>query len=359
MFGTGESASSASESTRPSRTSSSWRSGTYCRQIGSPGARIKSTMAGEIRNSKFSAAWRRRSRSGKCAGPNLATSASSDAMLRLRSSSCQDSMGQVLEIDHQVVARGVVPREASRPGVAAPLVEGARGGVFGTGRGFDDDESSVIRRQLALNGLQQLRPDSLPLARRVHDDPVKIERARRTWGRSPTGVPRELVVRVSAEEVVVVVPGEGLVEQVHGDGDFLRPEQAGGRREPLKRSALRAADGTERAAHAPPWRPAPRGAPPRRSGVPAPRNPSPPRAPCATGRRRRSGPDWDSLRAPTAGPGRRRGGRPARTPFPAWYATRSLPSGRGGRRASGELRRGTPAPSRGRRASRSPTFRRR
>src|SRR5947207_15124392 len=66
MFGTGEWASSASESTSPSCTSSSWRSGTYCRQIGSPGDLIRSTMAGAMRNSKFRAACRRRSRSGKC-----------------------------------------------------------------------------------------------------------------------------------------------------------------------------------------------------------------------------------------------------------------------------------------------------
>src|SRR5947207_2272123 len=37
MFGTGEFASSSSESTIPSRTSSSWSVGTYWRQIGSPG----------------------------------------------------------------------------------------------------------------------------------------------------------------------------------------------------------------------------------------------------------------------------------------------------------------------------------
>src|ERR1700740_1184378 len=260
MFGTGESASSASESTRPSRTSSSWRSGTYCRQIGSPGAWIKSTMAGAIRNSNVFAAWRRRSRSGKCSGPNLAPSASSDAMLRLRSSSCQDSMGQVLEIDHQVVAGGVVPREASRSGVAAPLVEGARRPVLGARGRLDDDQASLVHPQRAFDRLEQLRPHSLALTRRVYDDPVEVEGAGGTGRGPPAGESDERVIRVCAEEAVVVVPGEGLVEQLHGDGDFLRPEQAGGRREPLKRSALRAADGTERAAHAPPWRPAPRGA---------------------------------------------------------------------------------------------------
>src|ERR1700693_4319301 len=154
MFGTGEFASSASESTSPSCTSSSWRSGTYWRQIGSPGDWMRSTIAGEIRNSKFSAAWRSRSKSGKCSAPNFATSASSEAMLFLRSSSCQDSMGQILEVDHQVVAAGVVPREPGRLGVAAPLVKRAGGRLLWTRRRFDDDEASVIAPQFVLDGVQ-------------------------------------------------------------------------------------------------------------------------------------------------------------------------------------------------------------
>src|SRR5882762_369782 len=266
MFGTGELASSASESTRPSCTSSSWRSGTYCRQMGSPGDLMRSTIAGEIRNSKFSAACRRRSRSGKCSAPNLATSASSEAMLCLRSCCCQDSMCQVLEIDHQVVAGGIVAREPGRLGVAAPLVEGACGCVVGARRGLDHDQSSAARREPILDRTQELSPDSLALSRRIHDDPVEIEGPGGPRGGAPAGVPNEVVARVCAEEAIVVITREGVVEQLHGDGDLLRPEQAGGRREPLKRCALRAVDATERAAHAPPWRPAPRGVRPQRSG---------------------------------------------------------------------------------------------
>src|SRR5260370_453347 len=115
--------------------------------MGSPGDLMRSTIAGEIRNSKSSAACRSRSRSGKCSAPNRATSASSEAMLCLRSSCCQDSMRQILEIDHQVVAGGVVPREPGRLGVAAPLVEGARGRVVSAGRRLDDDQSPPIRLQ--------------------------------------------------------------------------------------------------------------------------------------------------------------------------------------------------------------------
>src|SRR5215212_7935546 len=92
MLGTGLSASSLSESTMPSRMSSSSTVGTYCRQIGSSGDLIRSTMAGEIRNSKFSAACRRRSRSGKCSGPNLAASTSRDLIELVLRTSCQVSM---------------------------------------------------------------------------------------------------------------------------------------------------------------------------------------------------------------------------------------------------------------------------
>src|SRR5689334_819373 len=216
MFGTGELASSDNESTRPSCTSSSWRSGTYCRLMGSAGELIKSTMAGEIRNSKFSAACRSRSRSGKCSAPNLATSASSEAMLCLRSSCCQDSMRQILEIDHQVVAGGVIAREPGRLGVATPLIEGARRRVVGAGRRLDDDQSSLVRPQPVLDRAQQLGAEPLTLPGGVDDDPIEIEGPLGARRRPPARVPDEAVIRIGAKEAVVVVAREGVVEQLHG-----------------------------------------------------------------------------------------------------------------------------------------------
>src|SRR5207244_11128259 len=112
-------------------------------------------------------------------------------------------------------------------------------------------------------------------------------------GRPPAGVAAELYSRVGPPDAVVLVAGEAVVEQLQGDGDLVRPKQAGGRGEPLKPCALRVADGPERAAHAPPWRLARRAARPRRCGAPATRRHSRRRGPCATGRRRRSGRDWD------------------------------------------------------------------
>src|SRR3989449_3706246 len=125
---------------RHTRCSRDWSSDVCSSDL--PGDLMRSTIAGEIRNSKFSAACRSRSRSGKCSAPNRATSASSEAMLCLRSSCCQDSMRQILEIDHQVVAGGVVARDSGRLGVAAPLVEGARGCVVSARRRLDDDQRS-------------------------------------------------------------------------------------------------------------------------------------------------------------------------------------------------------------------------
>src|ERR1041384_5540210 len=91
MLGTGLSRSSSSESTIPSTTSSSWMVGMYCRQIGSSGDLMRSTIGGEIRNSKFSAAWRSAAwcSGGKCSGPNRSASASRLVIDRCRSSSCQ------------------------------------------------------------------------------------------------------------------------------------------------------------------------------------------------------------------------------------------------------------------------------
>src|SRR5437773_11699673 len=87
--------------------------------------------------------------------------------LCLRSSCCQDSMRQILEIDHQVVAGGVVAREPGRLAVAAPLVEGARRCVVGARRRLDDDEASVVHRQFVLDGVEQLRSDALTLTGRI------------------------------------------------------------------------------------------------------------------------------------------------------------------------------------------------
>src|SRR5947208_9951931 len=238
MLGTGEFASSANESTSPSWTSSSWRSGTYCRQIGSPGDLIRSTMAGEIRNSKFRAASRSRSRSGKCSGPNLATSASSVATLCLRSSSCQDAMRQVLDVHDQVVVGRVIARDSRGRGVAAPFVVPPGGRVSGAGRRLDDDQAAALGNELLLDGPQQQGPDSLALPRRVHHDPVEVVGPFRPRRGTPARVPDQPVTRVCAQEAVIVIPGQTPIQQLQGGRDLFPPEEARRRRQPLKPCAL-------------------------------------------------------------------------------------------------------------------------
>src|ERR1044071_1016196 len=122
-------------------------------------------MAGEMRNSKFRAASRSRSRSGKCSGPNFATSASNVATDFLRISSCQGAMRQVLEVQDQIVVGRVIARDARRRGVPAPLVKPPGGRVPGTGRGLDDDEATALGHELGLDGPQQEGPDPFAVPR--------------------------------------------------------------------------------------------------------------------------------------------------------------------------------------------------
>src|SRR5574341_868986 len=284
MFGTGEFWSSLRESTIPSWTSSAWTVGTYCRQIGSSGDLMRSTMAGEMRNSKFSAAWRSRSISGKCSAPNRAAKASSEAMLFLRSSSCQDSMRQILEIDHQVVTGRVVPRELRGPGEAASYVEAPRGRVVRAGGRLGDQQPETVGHEPLLHVGQELAADAGPLPGPVHHDPVQIRCAFRPRRGAPAGEAGQLVALIRADEAIVVVAGQGFVQELHRRRHLGRPEQTGGRDQRLKPPAVRGTDGSERAAHARPSPPAPRAAPPRRCGAPARRIPTRAPGPCATGR---------------------------------------------------------------------------
>src|SRR3954469_13693205 len=148
MLGTGLSLSSLRESTIPSTTSSSSTLGTYCRHMGSSGERIRSTIAGLIRNSKFSAAWRSRSSSGKCSGPNLAASVSREEIEFFLRTSCQVSMDQPprsslvqrLHVHHLVVAGSVEIRDHRGLAVAPGLVKLTGGVIVGASGGLHDDQ---------------------------------------------------------------------------------------------------------------------------------------------------------------------------------------------------------------------------
>src|SRR6266852_6101917 len=264
MLGTGEFASSASESTSPSWISSSCTVGTYCSQIGSPGDLIKSTIAGEMRNSKFPAACRRRAMSPTCSAPKRAANASSEAMLFLRSSSCQVSSSQILGIDHQVVTRRVVRRDGRGPGVAACFVKPARGCVIGARAGLNHNQSCVVRRESLLHLGEQLGANPSPLVLAAHDDPVKIVRCFRTRRRPPAGVADQSIGFERADELIVAVTGQALVKQLDRGGDLLLTEETRRPRQLLKPCAVRAPDGAQRAAHARPSFPGPLAARSRR-----------------------------------------------------------------------------------------------
>src|SRR6266566_875795 len=239
MLGTGECASSASESTSPSWISSSCTVGTYWSQIGSPGDLMRSTIAGEMRNSKFSAACRRRAMSPTCSAPKRAANASSEAMLFLRSSSCQVSSSQILGIDHQVVTGRVVPRDGRGPGVPACFVKPARRCVIGARAGLDDDEPSAVCCQPALHLTEHLRSDSGALANAVDHNPVQIARRDGPRRRTPACVTDQLIVFERADELIVVVSCQALVEQLDRGGDLLRAEEARATRQLLKPCAVR------------------------------------------------------------------------------------------------------------------------
>src|SRR6266849_519526 len=240
MLGTGEFASSSSESTSPSWTSSSCTVGTYCRQMGSPGDLIRSTIAAEMRNSKFSAAWRRCAISPTCSGPKRAARASSDAMLFLRSSSCQVSSSQLLGVDHQIVTGRVVPRDGRGPGVAARFVKAAGRSVIGPRGRFDDNQPAAVGHQPAFHFVEQLRPHAGALLLAIDCDPVEIVRRRGARRRPPARVADQLIVCECADELIVVVARQALVEQLDRGGDLFLAEETGRPRELLKPCAVRA-----------------------------------------------------------------------------------------------------------------------
>src|SRR5512147_829997 len=250
MLGTGLSASSLSESTIPSRISSSSTVGTYCRQIGSSGDLISSTIAGEIRNSKFSAAWRRRSRSGKCPGPNLAASASSDLIELVLRTSCQVSMTlpvllpesanqrlrvtaslarkarlERLRVDDLIVARGIEVGDPGHGAIAPRLVEAAGRRVLRPAGGLHDDQSGDAG-QAGFHGLEQGGADPAAVQQGVHRHPVEIVGAQRAGRGAPADPAGQAAVVLGAEGQVVGGAGHRPVEYLEGDRDLVRAEEA-------------------------------------------------------------------------------------------------------------------------------------
>src|SRR5215213_109356 len=229
MLGTGLSASSLSESTIPSTTSSSSTEGTYCRQIGSFGDLIRSTMAGEIRNSKFSAACRSRSSSGKFSGPNFWASASKEAIEFCLRTSCHVSAMEPsgFHKHHLIVARRIEVRDHRHGGIAPGLVKGPGAGVIGPARGLDDDEPDETGEP-PLHLRQKRRADAAALDAGIDRHPVQIVGAQGARRRTPADPAAQEPLALCPEDGVGVggAPTHRLIEDFERDGDLVLTKQS-------------------------------------------------------------------------------------------------------------------------------------
>src|SRR3990172_1780382 len=255
MLGTGLFASSFRLSGTPSTTSNSCKSGTYCRQMGSPGALIRSTIAGEIRSSKFSIACCSRSRSGNCSGPNFSTSCWSEATLRSCRSFCQSAMwsfsvrgNQPLGVHDQVVVRRVEVRNTRRCPVRQRLVERTRRTVIRSRRRFHHHEPAAGIHDRPLARRHQRAADPPAVGSGVHGDPVKVPGGLGAGRGAIAGEADELIRLVERPERVVVLggPGRGAVEHLQRDVHLRRAEHAGGAHDLGHAAAIARVGGPER-----------------------------------------------------------------------------------------------------------------
>src|SRR5688500_182640 len=256
MLGTGLSASSLSESKTPSTTSSSSTEGTYWRQIGSLGDLIRSTIAGEIRNSKFSAAIRRRSRSGKCSGPNFAARVSSELIEFFLRTSCQVSMmlpallrvmprNERLHVHDLVISRSVELRDGGDSAISSCFIEGARAGVFRPAGGLHDDQAGEAG-EAPLHLRHEPAADAAAMARGIDGKPVHVPGADGA-GRGPPADPAGDAPRFLRDERGVRrVAAGGRVEHLEGHEHLVGAEEAAGARDRLDGRAVGGGGGTER-----------------------------------------------------------------------------------------------------------------
>src|SRR5262245_5489255 len=121
----------------------------------------------------------------------------------------------------------------------------------------------------------------------IDHDPVEITGGDgpRRW--PPARIPDETIAVERADELILLVPVQGFIQQLDRGRDLLLAEEAGGPRQLVKPSAVRAPDGAQRAAHARPSFPAPPAARSPRCGGSARRTPNPRPSPSGTDRRHR------------------------------------------------------------------------
>src|SRR5688500_12198185 len=217
MFGTGESPSSSSESMTPSTMSSSSTRGTYCIHIGSPTSLICSSAAGVMRIWKLSNAGRSASTS-ITSWPNFSASRSRLATASSRRVFCQSLMvtqlrpsrgnGEPFGEDDPIVGHRVEITDSCRLAVPALHIEGARGGVIGSGLCFDDQHPCVQSRPPSLDLREENGSAAGALRGRIDCDPVQIPGAIRVRRGAVAGIADQLLFRGEGAEEEVAVEGK-------------------------------------------------------------------------------------------------------------------------------------------------------
>ncbi len=102
-----------------------------------------------------------------------------------------------------------------------------------------------MRRESSLDFLEQLRAHAMSLPRRIDHDPVEVVGSCGPRRRPPAGVPDQLIAVKCADESVVVVARQALVEQLDRGRDLFFAEETGRPRQLLKPCAVRAPDGPQ------------------------------------------------------------------------------------------------------------------
>lgn len=135
-----------------------------------------------------------------------------------------------LGVDDFVVTGGVEVCDAGGFVVADAEVEAPGGVVAGAAVGFDDDEAAGAGADFIFGESHQGLAEAARLAARIDGDPIDIESSEGTGRGTVTDPAGGTAVEVGGEGLVVAVGafGQGFVENLAGDFDFVVAEKVGG-----------------------------------------------------------------------------------------------------------------------------------
>src|SRR3569623_3610089 len=234
MLGTGESASSSSESTTPSTISSSRTGGTYWFDFGSPTSLICSSAAGVMRTWNASNAGRSASTS-ITSWPNFSASFSRESTLPSRRTFCHSLMAsllaganrQQLRENHPVIVHCIKPAHACTFHVSDARVEVTRLLVRCAGGRFRHAQPRPAPLQERLHRAHERAPVAATLRARIHGDPVQLVAAIRAGRRPPARIALARALGIeNAHELIGLRRPHSLVEQLARDVDLRWCESA-------------------------------------------------------------------------------------------------------------------------------------